>query len=93
MKLSPHLGYYKENDIEVILFDEPIDNFLMMNVHDYKKKVGEGDDAEVKYYRFTPVDITEEEKDQKGDKEKIILTLTHKRKKSTLLIFFFTLYA
>jgi len=70
LKLSPHLGYYNENGIEVILFDEPIDNFLMMNVRDYKEKVGEGDDAEFKYYRFTPVDVTEEKKDEKGDKEK-----------------------
>ena len=70
MKLSPHLGYYDENDLEVVLFDEPIDNFLMMNVRDYKEKVGEGDDAEVKYYRFTPVDVTEEGKDEKVDKDK-----------------------
>ena len=71
MKLSPHLGYYNEHDLEVVLFDEPIDNFLMMNVRDYKEKVGEGDDAEFKYYRFTPVDVTEEEKDEKEEKEKV----------------------
>ncbi len=69
MKLSPHLGYYTENDLEVVLFDEPIDNFLTMNVRDYKEKVGEGDDAEVKYYKFTPVDVTDEKEKEKGEKE------------------------
>ncbi|MHA1147388.1 MAG: molecular chaperone HtpG [Promethearchaeota archaeon] len=61
LKISPHLGYYKEKDIEVILFSEPIDNFIMMNVRNYTKTIGEGDDAEVKSYPFTPVDVTEQE--------------------------------
>ncbi|MFX1274724.1 MAG: molecular chaperone HtpG [Promethearchaeota archaeon] len=69
MRMSPHLGYYHENDFEVILFDEPIDNFLMMNIRDYKEKVGEGEDAEFKYYRFTPVDVSEE-KEEEDAKEK-----------------------
>ncbi|MFX1256556.1 MAG: molecular chaperone HtpG [Promethearchaeota archaeon] len=76
MKLSPHLGYYKENDIEVILFSEPIDNFLMMNVRNYHKTIGEDDNAETKIYTFTPVDVTEpisdseESKKEKEDKQK-----------------------
>ena len=66
MKLSPHLGYYNENNMEVILFEDPIDNFLMMNVHEYKKTVGEGENEEIKSYKFTPIDMTEP---AKGDKE------------------------
>jgi len=76
MKVSPHLGYYEENDLEVILFDEPIDNFLMMNVHHYTKTIGEGDKAETKIHKFTPVDITEiketeESKKEEDKKEKV----------------------
>ncbi|MHA1730777.1 MAG: molecular chaperone HtpG [Promethearchaeota archaeon] len=66
MKLSPHLGYYKKEGLSVILFDEPIDNFLMMHLHEYTTKVGEGDDAEEKTFHFKPIDVTEEE--EKGKK-------------------------
>ncbi len=69
MRQSPHLGYYKENNLEVILFDEPIDNFLMMNIHEYKKSVGEGDSAEIITHKFSPVDVTEPVKDKEKDKE------------------------
>ncbi|MFW9988286.1 MAG: molecular chaperone HtpG [Candidatus Odinarchaeota archaeon] len=70
MKMSPHLGYYDKNNIEVILFDDPIDNFVMMNVRDYKKTIGEGEDKEIKIYPFTPVDITEPTKEQEPSDEK-----------------------
>jgi len=72
MKMSPHLGYYEKNDIEVILFDQPIDNFVMMNVRNYHKTIGEGDEKETKIYPFTPVDVTEPKKDTEateGEKE------------------------
>ncbi|MBD3255970.1 MAG: molecular chaperone HtpG, partial [Candidatus Lokiarchaeota archaeon] len=48
LRMSPHLGYYEKNDIEVILFDKDIDNFLMMHMNDYTVTEGEGDDKEVK---------------------------------------------
>ncbi|MHA1886556.1 MAG: molecular chaperone HtpG [Promethearchaeota archaeon] len=44
MRLSPHLGYYEQKDYEVIFFDQPIDNFLMMNVHDYTVEL-EGEES------------------------------------------------
>lgn len=33
---SPHLDYYKENNIEVILLSEPIDSFMLMGMENYK---------------------------------------------------------
>lgn len=71
MKTSPHLGYYEKNDIEVILFDEPIDNFLMMNMQDYKIKTGEDEGEEMEYIQFAPVDVTESEKEEgkEGEEE------------------------
>ncbi len=72
MKISPHLGYYLENDLEVILFDTPIDNFIMMNIHDYSITEGEGEDSKVKIYKFKPIDISEkvdESKDKKDEKK------------------------
>lgn len=79
MKMSPHLGYYNENDLEVILFDKPIDNFLMMNMNDYKIETGEGEEKEMEYIQFSPIDVAEkeekegkeEEKDEEEKKEKI----------------------
>ncbi len=38
LKNSPHLEYYKENDLEVLLMGEAIDSFLMMNLHEYHDK-------------------------------------------------------
>ena len=76
MKISPHLGYYQENDLEVILFDEPIDNFLMMNMQNYTITEGEGEDKEVKIFEFKPIDVAEkpkpkerEEKEEEKEKE------------------------
>ncbi|MBN1217080.1 MAG: molecular chaperone HtpG [Candidatus Lokiarchaeota archaeon] len=69
LKLSPHLGYYNENNMEVILLDEPIDNFLMMNVREYKKTILEGENEEIKSYTFTPIDVTEPTKEDKEASE------------------------
>jgi molecular chaperone HtpG len=68
MKMSPHLGYYMENDIEVILFDQPVDNFLMMNMNDYKIEKGEGDEKEMEYIQFSPIDVAEKE-EKEGEEE------------------------
>lgn len=83
MKLSPHLGYYQKNDLEVILLDEPVDNFLMMNINDYKvveekekEEEGEGEEEaeeKIKYIQFSPIDVAEaKEKEEKeeGKEEK-----------------------
>lgn len=70
MKLSPHLGYYLENDIEVILFDKPIDNFIMMNIHEYTITEGEGDDQKVKIFKLTPIDVSKKEDESKDTKDK-----------------------
>jgi len=34
---SPHLDYYKKNEIEVILLAEPIDSFMLMGMESYKE--------------------------------------------------------
>ncbi|MFO8018053.1 MAG: molecular chaperone HtpG [Promethearchaeia archaeon] len=71
LKMSPHLGYYEKNDLEVILFDESVDNFLMMNMNDYKLEVGEGEEKETEYLQFSPIDVaeTEEEGEEEEGKE------------------------
>jgi len=69
LKLSPHLGYYNEKGYEVILFTEPIDNFLMMNLHVYKTKIGEGEKAEERTYYFKSIDVTEEKEKTSADKK------------------------
>ncbi|HWS22867.1 MAG TPA: molecular chaperone HtpG [Anaerolineales bacterium] len=33
---SPHLDYFKKNEIEVILLSEPIDSFMLMGMESYK---------------------------------------------------------
>ncbi len=74
LKVSPHLGYYEKKDLEVILFDKPLDNFLMMNLNDHTVTAGEGEDKKITYYKFTPIDVAEkdgeEEKDEKKEKKK-----------------------
>ncbi|KKK43312.1 hypothetical protein LCGC14_0481950 [marine sediment metagenome] len=70
MKLSPHLGYYLENDLEVILFDATLDNFLMMNIQNYTVTEGEGEDQKVKIYKLTPIDISEKTEEKKDEKDK-----------------------
>ncbi|WP_371803989.1 molecular chaperone HtpG [Candidatus Lokiarchaeum ossiferum] len=69
MRLSPHLGYYNQKGYDVLLLNEVIDNFLMMNVPDYTTTIGEGDDAEDKLFKFTPIDVTEKDKSAEGDKK------------------------
>jgi molecular chaperone HtpG len=56
MKRSPHLGYYQKQDLEVILFNETVDNFLMMNVRDYHAQV--------------PVKEEKKEEKKEGEEEK-----------------------
>jgi len=38
LQSSPHIEYYKKKDLEVILFNEPIDSFVMMNVTTFNEK-------------------------------------------------------
>jgi molecular chaperone HtpG len=71
LKQSPHLGYYEKNDLEVLLLDKPIDNFLMMNINDYKlekEDVKEGEE-EIEYIQFSPIDVTETEEKEEGEEE------------------------
>ncbi|TXT61084.1 MAG: Chaperone protein [Promethearchaeota archaeon] len=74
MESSPHLGYYKEKELEVILFDETIDNFLMMNMNHYeiKGKKEEGEEEGSKFLRFSAIDVAEpeKEKEEEGEEEK-----------------------
>jgi HSP90 family molecular chaperone len=70
LRISPHMGYYTKNDIEVIFFTEPVDNFLMMNLHDYKVTTGEGDSKVETIYTFVPIDTSKpgQAKEKKGEK-------------------------
>ncbi|MFX0052380.1 MAG: molecular chaperone HtpG [Candidatus Hermodarchaeota archaeon] len=65
LKHSPHLEPYKKLDQEVILFDEPIDSFVMMNVTQFKDKSFKAiDQAEPE-----PSESKEDEKEDLKDKE------------------------
>ena len=70
LKLSPHLGFYKKEGLEVVFFNEPIDNYLMMNIQNYKTTNGEGDDAIEVTYSFTPIDVAEKSEAKKDAEEK-----------------------
>ncbi len=86
MRLSPHLGYFNKEDLEVILFDQPLDNFLMMNMFGYTVKEKVDDKMEDKNYPFKPIDETEhkpkEEKkegeEEEEEKEKEVTEATEK---------------
>ncbi|MHA1215066.1 MAG: molecular chaperone HtpG [Candidatus Hodarchaeales archaeon] len=66
LRRSPHLEYYKKHDLEVILFDEPIDSFVMMHVTTFKgKKFKAIDQAEPE-----PSEDKKEEKKEEKDEEK-----------------------
>lgn len=73
LRISPHLGFYNSKGFEVLLLNEPIDNFLMMNLRDYKVKEGDDKDAKEKVFTFVPIDTTEKsekkDKDEKKDKK------------------------
>jgi molecular chaperone HtpG len=58
LKQSPHLEHYNKLNQEVILFDEPIDTFLMMHVTTFNEKV------------FKAIDQAEPEPSSEPDKEK-----------------------
>ncbi|MHA1994461.1 MAG: molecular chaperone HtpG [Candidatus Hodarchaeales archaeon] len=65
LKQSPHLEHYKKLDQEIILFDEPIDTFLMMHVTTFNEKPFKAiDQAEPE-----PPTESEDEKDEEEDKE------------------------
>ncbi|MHA1978179.1 MAG: molecular chaperone HtpG [Candidatus Hodarchaeales archaeon] len=65
LKQSPHLEHYKQLDQEIILFDEPIDTFLMMHVTTFSEKAFKAiDQAEPE-----PPTESEDEKEEEADKE------------------------
>ncbi|MFX0062179.1 MAG: molecular chaperone HtpG [Candidatus Hermodarchaeota archaeon] len=58
LRQSPHLEYYQEQDLEVLLLDDPADTFLMMNIQDYEDK------------KFVGIDrAADEDKDLEEDEE------------------------
>ncbi len=59
MRLSPHMGRFNKEGTEVIFFNEPVDNFLMMNLNVYKVTTGEGDAKKEEAYHFVPIDTAE----------------------------------
>jgi molecular chaperone HtpG len=67
LKRSPHLEHYKKLDQEVILFAEPIDTFVMMNVTTFQEKTFKAiDQAEPEPL---PTSDQDEEKDQDEEVE------------------------
>ncbi|MEX2728752.1 MAG: molecular chaperone HtpG [Candidatus Sigynarchaeum springense] len=70
MRLSPHMGRFNKEGLEVIFFNEPVDNFLMMNLHEYKVTTGEGDAKKEEAYHFVPIDTTEADLKHEHDEGK-----------------------
>jgi molecular chaperone HtpG len=65
LKSSPHLEPFKKLDQEVILFDEPIDTFLMMHVTTFSEKSFKAiDQAEPE-----PLPKPDEEKEDQGEEK------------------------
>lgn len=62
---SPHLEYYREQGLEILLLTEPIDSFMLMGLHKYKdielKNVAEADDK--------PYEKPQDEEGEKGRTE------------------------
>lgn len=66
LKQSPHLEHFKQLDQEIILFDEPIDTFLMMHVTTFSEKAFKAiDQAEPE-----PSADSTDEKEEDDEKEK-----------------------
>ncbi|MFX0182428.1 MAG: molecular chaperone HtpG [Candidatus Hodarchaeota archaeon] len=70
LKHSPHLEPYKKLDQEVILFNEPIDSFIMMHVTQFKDKSFKAIDQAEPEAPETEEDEKEEEKVKEEEKEK-----------------------
>ncbi|MFX0151273.1 MAG: molecular chaperone HtpG [Candidatus Hodarchaeota archaeon] len=70
LKHSPHLEPYKKLDQEVILFDEPIDSFVMMNVTQFKDKSFKAIDQAEPEPSESKEDEEEDLKDKEEEKEK-----------------------
>jgi molecular chaperone HtpG len=64
------MGRFNKDGTEVIFFTEPVDNFLMMNVHEYKVTAGEGDAKKDVSYHFVPIDTTEADLKHEHDEGK-----------------------
>ncbi len=70
LQRSPHIEYYKKKDLEVILFNEPIDSFVMMNVTTFNEKNFKAiDQAEPEPDKEKKPSDTSEEKDSSEEKE------------------------
>ncbi len=75
LKQSPHLEHYKKLDQEIILFDEPIDTFLMMHVTTFSEKAFKAiDQAEPEPPKESDDDTEEtEEKEEEKDKDPFVV--------------------
>jgi molecular chaperone HtpG len=77
MRLSPHLGYYNKKGYEVILLNDVIDNFLMMNLNEYKTTAVKGinlkqGEKQEKKAEEKKDETTEEKKEEKKEPEEFI---------------------
>jgi molecular chaperone HtpG len=69
LKRSPHLEHYKKLDQEVILFAEPIDTFVMMNLATFQEKTFKAiDQAEPEPLPSSDKD-EEKDQDEKAEEE------------------------
>ncbi|MFW9991162.1 MAG: molecular chaperone HtpG [Candidatus Odinarchaeota archaeon] len=68
-KHSSHLDYYSANDLEVVFFTEPIDNFMLMHLTEYRNKQLQAIDQEI----LEPEEEQkkEEKKEEKGGDEEV----------------------
>jgi molecular chaperone HtpG len=76
LKHSPHLEPFKKLDQEVILFNEPIDSFVMMNVTQFKDKSFKAIDQAEPEAPETKEDEEEEEKDKEEEKDPFLTKIT-----------------
>lgn len=77
VKHSPHLDWYKENEMEVIYFTEPIDSFMLMNLSEYEKMQFVSIDSEVQKEEKKPSENEEETEESKKEepKDKLLYTI------------------
>ena len=61
---SPHLDYFQEQGVEVLLLPDPIDNFMLMGLRKYK-------DFELKNVALAAPETPEKQEDQPDDEQRL----------------------
>ena len=81
-KRSPHLDYFKANDIEVLYFADPVaDNYVLVGLMEHKgQKLVNVDGADVEVPAQTPGNGTEKEEAQERDDPNLQLLIERMKK-------------